>query len=521
MANDGKAEVIADAYRLMAMDAEGHIWSKFARAEVDAILARFPLTPGARIVDVGCGSGRHSLEFASRGFRVKGFDFVSAWIERAKQLERERHEEIEQSSGDVKFEAADARDIPLMEGNDLVVCLYDVLGSSHDIEDARRVIQGLFRLCKPGRSLVLGCMNGMQMARRIEPQCMTIGKPALLEMKPLSAMQRCGEVFNFEDMRYDPQTGVLYRREQFKEGDRVIRDLLIEERRFLPVEVVQLLAEAGFQHITVTGVRAGQWNFQSSFDPDCPEVVYTAQRPDELMPSVPRLPKTKQSHATSYSLRLIPRAELDEQHAAIVSRIFCSSFGKNPKTGKPHVLGPVRMWERLKRCSYLCLALKNDIPVGYMFGTAYLHLRKFAWLDSICVMREFRRQGLATAMLDAFARAVPAFEWLGATSPNPITKLVLQKAQLGHIYGPGEPAPDDVIDALDFIQRDCEDLRNCEIDRQKMLIKTRFSVEYGDQERTWDDRDAVAPPWWRTLANLPEDFESLLIIRRGTLLEQA
>lgn len=239
------------------------------------------------------------VEFASRGYRVKGFDFVDDWIRRAKRAESELHEVIAQKSGEARFEAADARNLPLMEGHDLVVCLYDVIGSSPDIADARRVIQGLFRLCKPGASVVLGCMNGMQMARRIATHCMVSDKPTLTDMKPLSAMQRCGEVFNFEDMRYDPQSGVLYRREQFVEGDRVVRDLLIEERRFMPIEIVQLLTEAGFDGISVTGVRAGQWNFNNTFDPDCPEVVYIATRPSDVLPSIPRLPPIKQSHASS------------------------------------------------------------------------------------------------------------------------------------------------------------------------------------------------------------------------------
>src|SRR6476646_2231784 len=44
------------------------------RREVDFAVERLELAPGARVLDVGCGHGRHSLELARRGFGVVGVD---------------------------------------------------------------------------------------------------------------------------------------------------------------------------------------------------------------------------------------------------------------------------------------------------------------------------------------------------------------------------------------------------------------------------------------------------------------
>ncbi len=41
---------------------------------------------GTRILDVGCGTGRHAIHFAKRGFEVQGFDNTEDSVERAKQL---------------------------------------------------------------------------------------------------------------------------------------------------------------------------------------------------------------------------------------------------------------------------------------------------------------------------------------------------------------------------------------------------------------------------------------------------
>jgi SAM-dependent methyltransferase len=512
---------VAKAYSLMALNGKTQVWAKFAHQELDSLLAFLGVPQGTKVVDVGCGTGRHAIDLARRGYSVRAFDYVNSWVERVKNLAVENADQIGQAGGALAVAWADARNLPPIEAAPLVLCLYDVVGSSPEVEDAQNLIDGLFRVCTPGGSAAIGCMNGMQMLRSISPSRFTSREPTLGELEPVNTMQKSGEVFDFSKMLFDPTNGILYRREQFYDEGRINHDCILKERRFSPAEITHMLHKTGFINVRCTSVRAGKWDFSATFDPDAPELLFTCLRPEDTIASMPRIrpAKSTQPSDRGYNLEVIPQKNITAQHAAIVSRIFCTSFGRNPKTGRPHILGPARQFERLRRCSYLCLTMKGTIPVGYMFGTEYNELHTtIAWLDSICVIKEFRRRGLATAMLDAFARAVPQFEWLGATSPNPITKLVLEKLHLGKIFGPGEPAPQRIIDSLKYIKHACEDLRNCEIDAGKMLIKTKFSVDMDAQEREWSTESghiaSRRPAWWTQLANLPEDYESLLIIHR-------
>ena len=512
---------IAIAYSLMAINGKSQVWAKFAKQEIDALLAYLDVSAPLEIIDMGCGTGRHALDLALRGFKVRAFDYVAKWVDRVKGLSQQHSKDIAAVNGELAADFADARRAPAIQAAPLVLCLYDVLGSSDLHSDALDLVDGLFRLCIPGGTLVLGSMNGSQMIRGLAGDRIIMGEPKLMDLEPVNTMQKSGEVFEFGKMAFNPMTGILYRREQFFDGERLCQDCILKERRFTAAEVAQLLVAAGFEVRQCMTVRAGKWDFSGRFDPDAPELLFVCRRPDAIVASIPRLrPVDPPDSYAGFTLELIPRERISEAHAAIVSRIFCTSFGKNPKTGKMHVLGPSRMFKRLQRCSYLCVVSKGKSVVGYMFGTEYKHLlTSIAWLDSICVLKGFRRQGLATAMLDAFARVVPDFEWLGATSPNPITRLVLEKLQLGKIFGPGEPAPAQIVDSLTYISHECEDLRGCEIDAQKMRIKTSFSVDAG--ENLWDGaanvqrhRSQSQPAWWTDLANLPEDYESLLIIHR-------
>jgi SAM-dependent methyltransferase len=56
--------------------------------EVDALCAITGMTAG-RVLDVGCGPGRHSLEFARRGFEVVGVDISAPFIDLATEAAAE------------------------------------------------------------------------------------------------------------------------------------------------------------------------------------------------------------------------------------------------------------------------------------------------------------------------------------------------------------------------------------------------------------------------------------------------
>jgi SAM-dependent methyltransferase len=62
--------------------------AEMTRADVDFIQTELALEPGAHILDVPCGNGRHANQLASRGYRVTGADFCGEFVEEARRAGR-------------------------------------------------------------------------------------------------------------------------------------------------------------------------------------------------------------------------------------------------------------------------------------------------------------------------------------------------------------------------------------------------------------------------------------------------
>ena len=70
--------------------------------QVDAIVERLGLEPGARVLDVACGHGRHALRLAQRGLRVTGIDSSERSLAHARLAAADAGVEIEYVQGDMR-----------------------------------------------------------------------------------------------------------------------------------------------------------------------------------------------------------------------------------------------------------------------------------------------------------------------------------------------------------------------------------------------------------------------------------
>jgi SAM-dependent methyltransferase len=109
------------------------------------------LAPGkeATMIDVGCGSGRHCKQIASKGFTVAGFDLAASSIKDAKKNE----------NNDLHFFQHDMRMPFGTDHYDYVFNFFTSFGYFKSFEENNKIIRNMSRSLKCGGTLVLDYLN--------------------------------------------------------------------------------------------------------------------------------------------------------------------------------------------------------------------------------------------------------------------------------------------------------------------------------------------------------------------------
>ena len=117
-------------------------------AEVDFMQDVLELTDQARILDLCCGIGRHSLELARRGYRVVGVDANAHYLNRARQ-------KAKQEGLAVEFHQQDMREICFRSDFDAVINMWTSFGYFPTERENLKVLEGVRRaLVEQGKFLL-------------------------------------------------------------------------------------------------------------------------------------------------------------------------------------------------------------------------------------------------------------------------------------------------------------------------------------------------------------------------------
>lgn len=124
--------------------------TKGTRQEMDHVVAALGLEPGMRVLDVGCGPGRHAHELARRGIACHGIDISERFVEVA----------TSDAPDLATFERLDARAMAFDREFDAAICLCQgAFGMMTADREDEAVLTGIARALRPGGRLALTAFN--------------------------------------------------------------------------------------------------------------------------------------------------------------------------------------------------------------------------------------------------------------------------------------------------------------------------------------------------------------------------
>jgi SAM-dependent methyltransferase len=224
-----------------------------AALEVDRIIALLDLpelADGVGVLDLPCGPGRHSIEFASRGYAVTGVDRTQRYLDEARSRARTAGLAIE-------FLQADMRDFARPGFFDVVLNLYTSFGYFEDEGDDVKTARNFHASLKPGGRLVMEMAGKEHLASRFSPS-------SWRELEDGSLMLEERELV-------DGWRRIRNRWIIITDGER--REHHMTLRFYGSGELARVLQDAGFTKIDIYGALDGR-----PYDQDAERLVVVATK---------------------------------------------------------------------------------------------------------------------------------------------------------------------------------------------------------------------------------------------------
>ncbi|MFA5882775.1 MAG: methyltransferase domain-containing protein [Acidimicrobiia bacterium] len=231
----GRAYWAPDTGRVMA-------FTKGTEQEVDFVVGALGLEPGQRVLDVGCGPGRHSLALARRGIEVVGVDVSPDFVGLAAAA-------AAAEALPARFAVLDVRDLAFVDEFDAALCLcqggFGLLGGRDEVAVFGRIV----RAVRPGGGLAVSAFHAPFAIRHLE----------------------AGETF-------DPATGVLHETATVRNEQGEERPFDLWTTCFTARELALLAALNGVVVEGIHGVTPGAYR-RTVPNLDDPELLLVGRRP--------------------------------------------------------------------------------------------------------------------------------------------------------------------------------------------------------------------------------------------------
>lgn len=226
--------------------------------ECDFIEKEIGVNKSVRILDIGCGTGRHAIEITKRGYKVTGVDLSDNQIKRAR-------EKAQAAGLTIDFQTQDARNLSFDGEFDLAIMLCEGGFSLMETDDMNfAILKSAARALNSHGKFIFTTLNGLF------PLFHSVSD--FYKSAQKEGQSQC------QDCSFDLMTFRDHNIAVFEDDSGNKRELKCNERYYVPSEITWLLKTLGFKKIDIFGAKLGAYSRNDKLTADDFEMLVVAEK---------------------------------------------------------------------------------------------------------------------------------------------------------------------------------------------------------------------------------------------------
>lgn len=247
-----------ELFKNYAKKYDTEIFTQGTIGECDFIEKEIKFNKATKILDIGCGTGRHSIELTKRGYPVIGIDLSDSQLNRAKEKASEQNLQI-------VFQKHDARNLPFLHEFDLAIMLCEGAFPLMETDEMNfQILKNAAKALKPKGKFIFTTLNGLF--------------PLFHSVKEfLDSEKKEGNAVSSNNT-FDLMTFRNYNTTYVEDDLGNKKELQCNERYYVPSEITWLLKTLGFKSVDIFGAKLGAFSRTDKLSTEDFEMLVIAEK---------------------------------------------------------------------------------------------------------------------------------------------------------------------------------------------------------------------------------------------------
>lgn len=236
---------------------DNEVFTQGTVGECDFIEKELNYNKSLKIIDIGCGTGRHSIELTKRGYQITGIDLSESQLKKAR-------EKAEIGQFKIDFLKHDARNLPFKNEFDVAIMLCEGGFPLMETDEMNfEILKSVSKSLKDSSKFIFTTLNGLF--------------PLFNSINDFHGENQ-SEGAQYKSETFDLLTFRDKNVTTFTDDDGNEFQLECNERYYVPCEITWMLKSLGFNKVEIFGAKLGAYSREDALTTDDFEMLVIAER---------------------------------------------------------------------------------------------------------------------------------------------------------------------------------------------------------------------------------------------------